>query len=300
MKKSITFEIKALGFSPLTRSIWWCRAGDLIHAVVLGKDRYGELSVSPVVWHSSLLGDAEKFQPSSLQSPIAGSVSPSGISSSWTWPASEIDAKFICDVLVKFFEGFADSSDIRRVLDGAFVSPFYEERLANGKQRPDVDSMVSSRAKYAVEGGALSPKLAYGLASSFFEKLVAPLGFVVIGGEDIVAVRKRGKLHDCIRILPDLFCSFATITCFPWTTDIWRVDKRWKGTYYPMIPFDLCQNGRPVLAQTAQLEKVDRSMLRELIVERLSEISHISDNGKFAESLGSQWNGVARSLRLIR
>jgi hypothetical protein len=211
-----------------------------------------------------------------------------------------MDVKFLSWVLARFFARFAALADMRRALDGVFVSPFYEERLANGKQRPDVDSIVSSKATYAIEGGALSPRLAHELARSFLAELVVPLGFVIVECEDVVAVRKRGDLNDCIRILPDLFSSFCTITCFPWVTDIWRVDKRWKGTYYPMIPFDLCRNGRPILIETALLYEVDRGSLRQLILERLSEISAISNKRQFADALGPQWAGIGSSLRLTQ
>jgi len=299
MTKSLSATLKAIGFEPLSRTVQWCRAGELIHAVVVGKDRQGDTAISPIVWHSSLLADGEKFTPSSIQSPISGNVSPLGIDSSWTWNSEAIDPEFVASVLEPFFCRFATLEDVRRALGESFVSPFFRERLARGIPRPEIDALPTSNARYLVEGGATAKSVAHARGRAFLMEIMGPLGFSLVGSEDVVAIRPRGEVHDCVRFFIDAFGTFGALTCFPWTTAVWKVDKRWKGTYYPMIRHDVCEVGRPMLFELARLEGVKRIPLRLQVEERLGDLLSVSSVQEFTAQLDPKWATVATALRRL-
>lgn len=296
---SLSLSLKRLGFAPLSRSVFWCRAGRLIHAVVISRDRHGDTAVSPVVWHSSMMGDGEMFRPSSIQSPVSGNVSPFGVDSSWTWKAGDLDAALVVSILKLFFSRFATMEDVNRCLDGAFVTPFFQARLAHGTARPDVDALVSSSATYATVGGAVDRGCALATGKMFLTEMMSPLGFSLAKSEEVVVVRKNAEMYDCVRLTLDQFGTFATITCFPWTTKVWNVDKRWKGIYYPMLRQDVFVGDRPFLINLSRLTEIDVAKLRLLIEPYLADFASVSDARAFAERLGSQWSTLASSLLRI-
>jgi hypothetical protein len=299
MMTSLVSCLKAAGFAPLTRSVYWCRAGELIHAVVISKDRYGEIAISPIVWHSALIRPDEEFKPSSVQSPVCGSVGPSGINSSWTWKTTELDSAFLVSTLKVFFGRFATLQDLRRSLQGTYVTPFFQERLEQGAARPEIDALVTTSAIYAVTGGAIDRIAAHSVAAAFLSNILSLSGFSLAQTEDVVVIRARGEMFDCVRLVLDQFGTFASVVCFPWTTKIWKIDNRWKGTYYPMIPRDVCKNGRPILLDLSQLGQVDIADLHSGIQRCLAQIQAISDARTFADQMDPQWRTIANALRKI-
>lgn len=297
---SLDAALKRMGFKSLSPAVRCCRAGDLVHAVVLGQDRYGRKSISPVVWHPTMLACDEKFCPASIQSPVSGNLSPLGIHSSWTWKKSEIQPLLISSMLQKFFAGFSTLLDIQNATEGRFLTPFFKERLTKGTTVLEVEALGLPAAIYPIEGGVLRRSYAIAIARSFLAELVEPLGFSMVESDDVVAILRRGDMYDCVRLLLDEFCTFASITCFPWTKAVWQVEKRWKGTYYPMVRFDVCQDGHPQLLELRKLKQVDITALRALICESMKNVTSVSSVDEFRLRLGPEWSSIANSLRVWR
>lgn len=297
MKANLVSTLKALGFSALTPSLFWCRAGDLIHVVQNRKNRYGERDLSALVWSSSLLGEGEEFAPTAIQSPVCASVSPRGMVSSWSWKKEDIDPEFVASMLKAFFRQFATLGDIRAAIGNDYVTPFFADRLEHGQSRPDVDVRVASRATYELLGGARSRKHANDLAYDFLIDVLANTGYSMVQGEDVVAIRPRdGNMLDCVRLVVDQFGTFGAFVCFPWSTKVWSVDRRWKGSYYPMLYRYVGGEDHPILVDLSEKQNADRERLRELVEECSAEFSEIRDVHSFAAHLDSQWSNVAGGL----
>jgi len=290
-------RLRDIGFTQLSRDVVWCSGGQLIHVVSFGKDPHGRVMVCPIVWHSSLLSQSEKLAKGSIQSPVSGNVSPSGVDQNWVWEDGELDAEFAVRVLTKFFGHFGTLDDVRRSLEGRHVWPRFQEVLSQDFTRPEIDALVQSKALYAVGGGALTAYEAGSRYSEFLRRLLTPLGFSLVKSSDVIAVRRRGELHECVRILIDSFATFASITCFPWSTDIWRADKRWKGTYYPMIRFDLCNEQGRILFELEELETFDLDQLRSEVELTVDAFSSLKTSSDFVSALGPQWANIASSVR---
>jgi hypothetical protein len=298
MTANLASVLKSLGFSKLTPSVLWCRAKNLIHVVAIQKTRYGETNISALVWSSSLLSEDEIFSPAAIQSPICASVSPRGMTSSWSWRKEDIDPERIASMLRSFFRQFATLDDIRTALGDSYVTPFFIERLENGKPRTEIEEKVSSQALYEVHGGALDRNQVNEFARGFLSEVLAKKDYVIVKAEDVVAIRTRkGEMLDCVRLVVDDFGTFAVIVCFPWTTKVWNVDKRWKGTYYPMIPRYVGGEDRPMLVDLIENQNIDLERLRELLDDCVAGFAEINDAHAFAARLDSQWSSVAFGLR---
>jgi hypothetical protein len=300
MTPNLANVLKSLGLSKLTPSVHWCRAKELIHVVAIHKARCGETNISALVWSSSLLSEGEVFSPAAIQSPICASVSPRGMTSSWSWRKDDIDPEHVASILRSFFRQFATLDDIRAALEDSYVTPFFVERLANGKPRLEIEERVSSQALYEVRGGALGRNRINELARAFLGEILAKTDYAIAKTEDVVAIKPRKEeMLDCVRLIVDEFGTFAVLVCFPWTTKVWSVDKRWKGTYYPMLPHYVGSEDRPMLFDLLEEKNADPERLRVLIDDCAAKFSEISDIHAFAALLDSQWSAVALGLRRI-
>jgi hypothetical protein len=175
------------------------------------------------------------------------------------------------------------------------VYPYFESRLA--ADAPPIPAMSGlPLANYAVAGGARS--LEYATAAAR-EKLYAALGeagFKLAPQPDVIVVRARGNMVDGVSALLDKFGTHVSLTCFPWTTAIWQVDKRWKGSYYPMLPFDVLADGKPALFTIDEFINLENSALRELVAPGLARAAQVGNHHQFAGALSTDWARVAENL----
>lgn len=290
--------LRGLGLRALKPSLFACRAGELLHAVHVRKDRHGDLRVSPVVWHPCLFDDDGGPFPGNLVSPVQGDLSPRGVVPSWSWPEGTLDAAVAADTLAGFFAPFRTLDDLRNALDGGYVLPFFKERLADAAPRLDLAAHSGSQAAYAVPGGARSLDEARQACRDFLRAVVAPLGFQPAPGVDIVAIRERGELVDCVRILPDDFGTFASLLCFPWSRLAWAADRRWKGTYYPAVATPVPAEGGAWLAPVARLEAVDIEALRGQVAASLAHTAAgCATADDFIARLGGDFATLANAMR---
>jgi len=74
--KGLKARILSLGFKALSDSVFACRVGDLVHTVMLNKDRYGGDIVSVLVSIPAFFEAGAALTVETLQSPLSGDISP--------------------------------------------------------------------------------------------------------------------------------------------------------------------------------------------------------------------------------
>ncbi|MES2319389.1 MAG: hypothetical protein V4631_18065 [Pseudomonadota bacterium] len=288
--------LPSLGFKPITGAVFACRGGNLVHAVIISKDRYGCDVVSLLVCLPSFFEHGAPIARDNLQSPLAGDISPRGVVSTWAWEKGTLDIPFAVDMIKSFFKEFAIPADVRRALDDLYVSPYFEELMP-------LDVPVSGNmaelpsATYDIAGGALSLNEARETARALLRAALVPLGFTMPEGADVVAVRPRGDMFDCVGAVMDAFGTFVTLTCFPWTPAIWRADENWKETFYPMVSYDVMKDGVPFVLPRRRLVDMDPASLRAFFEDGIRSSSEITNHLEFADMLGSSFATMAAKLR---
>jgi hypothetical protein len=296
--KFLKNAIGSLGFKPVTRSIFACRGGGVVHVVLLSKDRHGGDVVSVLVCLPSFLDQGPSLTPDNLRSPLTGAISPRGVVSSWAWEKGAVDATFIVDMIKAFFKDFATPADVRRALDDLYVSPYFEKLLPLDVPVPGNMAALPS-ATYDVAGGALSLSEARETARTQLGIALVPLGFMLPEDADVVAVRRRGDMFDVVRAVLDDFGTFVTLTCFPWTTAVWRADENWDGIYYPMVSYTVMKDGVPFVLSRQAFIEMNPVVLGALLEDGIRRSSEITNHLQFADALSSSFATIAAKLRLI-
>jgi len=293
--KALKARIAALGFEALSKTVYVCRHGDLVHTVMINKDRYGGHIVSVLVSIPAFFDADAALSVETLQSPLAGDISPRGVVGTYAWDKGIIDENQVAKTIAEFLGCFATPADVRNALADQHVYPYFESRLA--ADAPPIPAMSGlPLANYAVVGGARS--LEYATAAAR-EKLYAALGeagFKLAPQPDAIVVRARGSMVDGVSALLDKFGTHVSLTCFPWATAIWQVDKRWKGSYYPMLPFDVLADGKPALFTIDEFIDLENSALRELVAPGLARAAQVGNHHQFAGALGTDWARVAENI----
>jgi hypothetical protein len=297
--KAFSKRLTGLGFTAITRSVFACRAADVVHAVFVSKDRHGDAKIHVVACPAGFFEPNEAFSVDQLRSPACGDVSPRGVVSSWTWEGGQVDADTAIAVLLGFFSRFATVDDVRRALQGAYVTPYAEERLQRDIATPAC-VLALPLANYPVPGGALALADATGQARAQLERALAPLGFAIAQMEDAVAVRQRGNMFDGVRAVMDAFGTHVTLACFPWPAAMARADKRWKDTYYPMVSYDVMrEDGRLLILPLNQFVALEPEQLRAMVEEGIARSARVENHLAFADLLDGQWASLAGKLRHI-
>lgn len=297
--KTFSKRLTGLGFKAITRSLFACRAGDVVHAVFVSKDRYGDAKIHVVACPASFFDADEAFSADQLRSPVCGDVAPRGVISSWTWNEVNVDADAAIEVMLGFLSQFATAEDVRRAMQGTYASPYAQERLQRDVPAP-ASVLALPLASYPVPGGAVSLVDATAQARARLERALAPLGFMVAKMEDAVVVRQRGKMFDCVRAVMDAFGTHVTLSCFPWPAAMARADKRWKDTYYPMVSYDVMRaDGKLMVMPLNQFVALEAGQLCALVEEGIARSARVDDHLAFADLLDGQWASFAGKLRHI-
>lgn len=293
--KTLKAKIVALGFKPLSKSVYACRHGDLVHTVMIYKDRYGLDVISVLVSIPSFFEVDSAMSLETLQSPLAGEVSPRGVVSTYSWDKDTMDGDLVVKVVSGFLGRFATPSDVRNALADRFTGSHFGERLP--VDAPLTQAMLELPiAKYPVEGSASSLEGARDAARQKLKDALGGDGFKLSPEADAIAVRARGAMFDGVRALIDDFGMYITLTCFPWTTAVWQVDKRWKGSYFPMLPFEVQSDGKPVLFSVDEFVDLEKGKLREMVAPCLERAAQVRNHHQFADALGANWGQIAANL----
>lgn len=296
--KLLKNTLKGLGFKALTQAVLVCRYGSLVHTVMLTKDRHGSGRISVMVSIPAFLEADGPLTRDSLQTPLMGDVSPRGVVPSWVSDEGRVDAVFVTRVITGFFSAFACPDDVRRALDGLWVSPHFAPLLALDAPIPaSVESLPL--AGYQVIGGALSPARLEELTRAHLMAALAPLGFLAVPGADVLAVRQRGDMFDGVRLIPDEFGTFLTLICFPWPAAVWEADPKWEDRFYPMLPFDVRCDGEALVLSPQEFLQLEARELGELLKEGLAQAGAVSDHREFADRLDTQFATLASRLRQL-
>jgi hypothetical protein len=290
--------LRGLGFAELRKGTYACRGGDLAHVVLVRKDRHGAINVSVVVWHPLLTEQATNTFPDVFQSPVQGSVSPRGVVSSCSLKSEDIESGLVTDILTRFLGQFASLADLRSCLEGRYLTPNFAARIAALERSDSTTCMVDSlpSARYEVRGGVLSNSQAMAMGREFIRKIAGPLGFELVAMDDVVAVRARGELHDCIRIVFDDLATMGKIVVFPWSTAIWKVEKRLRGTYYPLVSFPVRLDDNRTVLDVRELATAKVGFLDQSLQRSLAEMSGIGSVADLAQRIGSEWSTLRASL----
>jgi hypothetical protein len=294
--KTFKESLATLGFKAMSRKVFACRAGELLHSVVIGKDRHGSDVVSVLVSIPGFFEHDAAVTLDTIQSPLAGDVSPRGVVSSWAWDKGTLDSAHVAKLIEAFFSGFATPGDVRSALAGWYVPPHYEALLPLDLPVPDSVKALPA-ACYQTPGGAVSREEARALACTHLEKVLAPLGFALADTADIVAVRRRGTMFDAVRVMMDEFGTFLTLICFPWSEAIPVADKNWEDRYYPMLPFCLSQDGKPYVMTRQAFLDMAPEQLRSLLEDDIRRSGQVSNHLEFAAALDASFADMAARLR---
>lgn len=296
--KAFKARLKALGFKAVTRSLFACRAGKVVHAVSVVKDRYGDVMIHATASPSGFFSDQEPFAQG-LYSPVGGDVSPRGVISSWSWSGELVDTEVALTVLLGFLARFASLEDVRRAVEGIWIHPHAQACLSlDGPAAAMVEALPL--ASYPVPGGAVSLDSAVAMARVQLAGALEPLGFVMANCSDVVALRKRGAMADGVRAVLDSFGTHVTLSCFPWPDAVARADKRWKDSPYPMVPYDVVhEDGSLALWPLDSFCALAPDQLRALLAPGIACSSSVADHLAFAALLDGQWSTVASGLRHI-
>lgn len=296
--KTLKAKIVALGFKALSKSVYACRHGDLVHTVIISKDRYGGDIVSVLVSIPAFFDADAVLGVETLQSPLAGDVSPRGVVATYAWDKGTIDEVLVARVIAEFLGRFAVSSDVRIALADQHVYPHFESRLP--VDPPPIPAMADLPApNYPVSGGACSLAAATNTARMKLQAALGEMGFKLSPQPEVIAVRARDGMIDGVVALLDQYGAYLTMCCFPWTKAVWQVDKRWKNSYYPMLPFDVLADGQPALFTVDEFVNLGNDKLRELVAPGLELAAQVKDHHQFANALGANWGGIAASLQRL-
>lgn len=293
--KALKTRIAALGFKALSKSVYACRHEDLVHTVMISKDRHGGDIVSVLVSIPSFFDVDAALSVETLQSPLAGDVSPRGLVGTYAWDKGTIDEDLVAKTIAGFLEQFATPADVRNALAGQFVYPYFESRLP--VDVPPIPAMSGlPAANYVVAGGARTIESAKAAARGKLQAALGEAGFKLSPEPDVIAVRSRGHMFDGVRALFDHHGTYITLTCFPWTPAVWQVDKRWKGSYFPMLPFEVLASGKPALFTVDEFVNVENDKLSALVAPALELASQVKDHHQFADALTTDWRRIAENL----
>lgn len=293
--KTLKTKIAALGFKALSKSVYACRHGDLVHTVMISKDRYGGDIVSVLVSIPSYFDADAALSVETLQSPLAGDISPRGVVDTYAWNKGSIDEDLVAKTIGRFLGFFATPPDVRNALAGQFVYPYFESRLT--VDAPPIPAMAELPApSYPVAGGARSLEYATAVARKKLQAALAEAGFKLSSQPDVIAVRARGNMIDGVSALLDKFGTYVSLACFPWTPAVWQVDKRWKGSYYPMLPFEVLADGKAARFTVEDFVNLENGKLLELLAPGLEQAAQFKNHHQYAGALGSDWGRVAENL----
>jgi len=296
--KAFSKRLTSSGFKAITRTVFACRAGDVVHAVLV-KDRHGDAKIHVVACPAGFFEADQALSADQMRSPVCGDVAPRGVISSWTWEGGNVDADVATEVLLGFFSQFACADDVRRALQETYVTPYAQERLQRDVPAPAC-VLALPLANYPVPGGAVSLADATGQARAQLQRALAPLGFTAAPQEDAVLVRQRGKMFDCVRAVMDAFGTHVTLACFPWPAAMARADKRWKDTYYPMVSHDVMRpDGKLMVLRLNQFVALEAGQVCALVEEGIARSAQVADHLAFADLLDGQWASFAGKLRHI-
>lgn len=232
---SLKSYLRDLGYESVNRNAFACTVGDLVHIVILGRDRHGQGYVEVKVWHERFAIPGEEFRPKDLASPVRGMVGPEGVISSWTWADVDEVSQHIAKIVNGFSACFATLQDIRVAVghvdeNSSMWKQLYGPFSKLGTSQPRHFGTFSTFV-----AGAISQEAALDLARTAFLPSLADHGFAHMSdGPSLVFFRDRGDLVDCIRFSTDLFQTFGQLEVFPWSRAVWRAERRLKGRYLPI------------------------------------------------------------------
>jgi hypothetical protein len=297
--KDLKKALPGLGFKPITANVFACRGGELVHAVIIGKDRYGSDVVSVLVFLASFFeGNGPLAREHLLQSPLLGDISPRGVVSTGVWEKGTLAPVFAEEMIKTYFREFATPADVRRALDDLYVAPYFETLMTRDVPMPAHISALPA-ATYDVVGGALSLNETRQAARKKLGAALVPLGFTLPDCIDVVAVRRRADMFDAVTAVLDTTGTFVTLICFPWTPVVWQADKNWKGTYYPMVPYTVMKDDAPLVLARQAFVDMDPALLRDLVGDGIRRSSDIADHLQFADQLDASFTTMAGKLRRI-
>lgn len=298
MKKFVVKFLQRHGFAMITPSVFACMTKDsVIHHVSVYSNRLDGTSVWVAVTHPVFLGTDGDLREAS--SPVCGKMSPTGVTSNWTWrdeSPTEVDSALM--VLLEFFGNFRSIHDIQQVLIDRFVQTEFAllaSEIAGKEAKMDIPI-----ATYPITGNAPSAKEARNASMNFIARMLSDDGFVAVPGNDVVVVRPRGELFECVRVVLDEFSVIASLTCFLWSKDVWRADRRWKGTYYPLVPMNVIVDGVSWAMQVRHLSGANSGMLRTAVLNLFLESAEIVSVEDFIDSIGSEWVSLKSALIGVR
>lgn len=292
--KMLRTRIAEMGFKALTKSVHVCRHGDLLHTVMVNKDRYGGDTVSVLVSIPSFFDQDAALTVETLQSPLSGDISPRGVLKSFSWDKGSLDEELVARTIAGFFKHFASADDVRNALAGHHVYPYFSERLSIDAQPIPAMSDLPE-AHYPVAGGARSSEDVKGVVRSKLLAALAGEGFS-LAARDAVAIRGRGEMFDGVSALIDDYGTYLTVSSFPWPKAVWQADKNWKGAYYPMLSFPVLDGDKPRLFGVDEFVNLESCVLRELIRTSQQLAARVRDSHQFAAALGSDWRQMAEKL----
>lgn len=278
-------ELLNLGFAAHGRNEYRCRSEGVVHIVRFAKDRHGDIAIQLLVWNPIFQVDAGQ-----AQSPIVAHVAPVGVDENWTWSdGSSCESSFLKLVVTEFFRGFSSLNDVRFCLQDQYVAPVFQDRLAVDKGEIDENFPW---ALYPCPGGALNYKKAREAVAEMAESALSNLGFSITDGHDVIAVKPREEIIDCVRLYISPFNVFVYAECFQWSDAIWKIDRRTKGTYYPLNPRAVTHENRNLVWPIARLKDFDSGLLREAVESVLAQQRTVGNLQQLAEAAVPQWSSM--------
>ncbi len=298
-RREVVKLIERLGFEKITPSRFWVQVNDIYHLIELrGDRRLGGLMVGLAIWHPLFEDSLTEGKPSGLYSPVVAYAAPNGAFDNWTWDDASIDLIQIERVIRGFFSGFLSSKDIVRALEGIYVWPAYVpsvEKMASGGL--ESYELTKARPAYEVIGrGADNLSIEVSISGQIF-KYMTSLGFKCDRKNRLLYMRQRGNIHDCVQIRFDIYRTLASIDVFQWTPDLWRADKRLRGTYHPFNGFEVEFDGRPILFSTANLQVIGDVDIGQGLSVIDSRVSDVTDIFTYINSIRPEHSTVAAQLR---
>lgn len=294
---SIVKELRAVGFEKISGSVFALSSGEIVHVITKRKDRHGKVGIALCAWHSQFVDKETDFDPKSARSPIFGFIGPEGLLPSWTWRDADGYATHVAHVAEVYTRCFQSIDDIRRALSGQHCEPFFADALSP-TVRP---KQVASVRRY---GGSRGDKLAvYSLdealnhCDTFAASFLSALGFKRVKSEaSITYVKDRGEIQQCVRLSLDLFGVFAEIQVFPWSRDVWRVERRLKDVYQPITARRTEDLSAIWTRPVSELLNAEVDSARLWTEKRLESQLEICTTSRFAESIDPMYADIRSRL----